>query len=132
VRALARFFGTNAPATKQATLDPEQASFPASSGEIGEVSMLAIQFNLAIPWGLILDLSVSMVIWGTVIAGLVLIVRDRVEEDGFQIEPFLQLPTEPKTERAQQATSSCSVLVASLLKATAEEQVGHTLRRTAR
>jgi hypothetical protein len=69
--------------------------------------MLAIQLNLEIPWGLILELFVSTMVWGTVIVGLVLIVLDHVEEEGSILQQFPQPLPGPKTEENQRVAPFC-------------------------
>lgn len=52
--------------------------------ELGRnLGMLAQQLGLDTTWGLVLDLLISVAIWGTVVAGLILVVRDTTEEDAF-------------------------------------------------
>jgi len=69
--------------------------------------MLAIQLNLEIPWGLILELLVSTMIWGTVIVGLVLIVLDHIEEESSILQQFPQPPPGPKVEESQRVAPCC-------------------------
>lgn len=71
--------------------------------------MLALQFNLGISWSQILGLLVSIVVWGTVIVGFVLIVREHIEEDSLHVQHFLQPLPGPKAEENQLAASSCSL-----------------------
>jgi hypothetical protein len=42
------------------------------------------QIGLDTTWGLLFDILISVAIWGTVIAGLILVVRDTTEEDTFR------------------------------------------------
>ena len=69
--------------------------------------MLAIQLNLEIPWGLILELLVSTMVWGTVIVGLVLIVYDHIEEEDSILQQFPQPQPGPKTEETQRIAPCC-------------------------
>ncbi|MGD8791532.1 MAG: hypothetical protein PVF47_03190 [Anaerolineae bacterium] len=68
--------------------------------------MSEIALSPGIPWNLILDILVSILVWGTVIAGLVLIVDDRIEEDDFHTQSFFQPLSAHKVEESQYGTSS--------------------------
>jgi hypothetical protein len=69
--------------------------------------MLAIQLNLERAWGLILELLVSTLVWGTVIVGLVLIVLDHIEEESSLLQQFPHPLPGPKTEETQRVAPCC-------------------------
>jgi hypothetical protein len=84
-------------------------SFLAFSGKMIErLGMSEIALNPGISWNLILDILVSILVWGTVIAGLVLIVYDRIEEDDFHTQSFFQPLSAPKVDESQYGMASDS------------------------